>query len=75
MVSGRYPNLKVTVLDFGIARVMSATRFSRTAHAMGKAQFMAPEQAAGSAAIDHRADLYSAGAVLYLTFHTCPRLP
>ena len=65
MVAGEFPDIHVKVLDFGIAKAMSPSRFSQTAHAMGTAYFMAPEQMASRSDIDHRADLYSVGMVLY----------
>ncbi|HET6680141.1 MAG TPA: protein kinase, partial [Gemmatimonadaceae bacterium] len=60
------------VTDFGIAKAISA---SRTAHSdatltqlgtsIGTPAYMAPEQAAGDADIDQRADIYSLGALAY----------
>jgi outer membrane protein assembly factor BamB len=57
----------VTVLDFGIAHFDGShdlTRLGTTADAVGSVPWMAPEQAAGRP-IDHRADLYSLGCLLY----------
>lgn len=66
------------VLDFGLAKLMetaaptgSQASMSPTAlgtvagQVMGTAGYMAPEQAAGDAEIDHRADLFAFGCVLY----------
>ena len=55
------------VADFGISRVASAgaTRFTTVGTVMGTPAYIAPEQAAGSAEVDARADLYSLGCVLY----------
>lgn len=55
------------LLDFGIARVLSDNndeRLTRTGMTVGTPGYMAPEQITGGE-IDHRADLYAAGAILY----------
>ena len=65
IITGEFPGVKIKVLDFGIAKTLSPSRFTRTAQALGKAWYMAPEQMAGSKDIDHRADLYAVGMVLY----------
>lgn len=59
----------VKILDFGVARVVEEERDSsvdltRTGVIIGSAQSLAPEQALGET-IDHRADLFSLGALLY----------
>ena len=60
------------VTDFGIAKAISAARTSapgatltQVGTSIGTPAYMAPEQAAGDADIDHRADLYSLGAMAY----------
>jgi serine/threonine-protein kinase len=58
------------VLDFGIAKLseeLSGTRsgHTRTGALIGTPQYMAPEQAQSATTIDHRADLYSLGCILY----------
>lgn len=57
---------RVTVLDFGIAKLLAegATRLTATGAVIGTPAYMAPEQAAGRAA-DLRADVYAAGCLLY----------
>ena len=62
-----------TVTDFGIAKAISAARTAGDAHAtltqvgtsIGTPAYMAPEQAAGDADADHRADIYSFGVMAY----------
>lgn len=62
----------VKILDFGIAKVKmqvseetTDTGLTRTGAVMGSPLYMAPEQARGRKKIDHRADLWSLGVVLY----------
>ena len=60
------------VTDFGIAKAVSVSRASTRADALtqagvslGTPAYMAPEQALGDPALDHRADLYALGVVAY----------
>ncbi len=62
------------VLDFGIAKMIDrneTTSTTRTGTVLGTPQFMSPEQVRGLKTLDHRADLYSLGAVTFnmLTGH------
>jgi hypothetical protein len=58
----------VKVLDFGLARVLgqpsTAEPLTQTGAIFGTPEYMAPEQARGEA-VDHRADLYALGIILY----------
>ncbi|GAA3474831.1 protein kinase domain-containing protein [Nonomuraea roseola] len=58
--------VRVKVMDFGIAKLMSetATRLTATGMRIGTPSYMSPEQADGKPA-DARSDLYSTGCVLY----------
>jgi hypothetical protein len=56
--------LRVKVLDFGIARAIAATSLTNTAIVLGSAPYMAPEVTRGESA-DERSDIYSLGCVLY----------
>jgi serine/threonine-protein kinase len=56
------------LLDFGISKVAGdprEMRMTKTGVVMGTPYYMAPEQARGSKDVDHRCDLYAAGAILY----------
>ena len=57
----------VKILDLGIARFTSEVNTRPTAHAeiVGTLDYLAPEQAVDSSAVDPRADLYALGATLY----------
>ena len=57
------------VVDFGIAKAVGTARDAATltsaGTSLGTPAYMAPEQAAGEDDVDHRADVYAVGAVLY----------
>jgi serine/threonine protein kinase len=56
------------VSDFGIAKAVTdagGEDLTATGLALGTAQYMSPEQAAGSIRLDGRSDMYSLGCVLY----------
>ena len=58
----------VKVLDFGIARLVeteSAARLTMRGTLLGTPEYMSPEQAEGSDAVDHRADIYALGCILF----------
>jgi len=54
---------RVKLLDFGLARRGDASELTRRGMAMGTVGYMAPEQRRGEP-VDHRADLWSLGAML-----------
>ena len=56
------------VADFGIALAVeqaAGTRITQTGMSLGTPQYMAPEQAMGEKSVDHRADIYALGAVVF----------
>ncbi|MFO0683434.1 MAG: protein kinase [Sandaracinus sp.] len=67
---------RVKVVDFGISKIRDAAEGAgdartRTGTALGTPYFMAPEQAQGKRDVDHRADVYALGVILFrlLTGH------
>ena len=58
---------RVKIVDFGLAKLGTAEqgRLTHTRQTMGTPQYMAPEQIERPREVDHRADLYSLGVVLY----------
>lgn len=60
-------HLKLT--DFGLAKLLDqpdqGTALTQTGAVLGTLHYMAPEQVELSSAVDHRADIYAVGVVLY----------
>jgi serine/threonine protein kinase/WD40 repeat protein len=54
----------VKLLDFGLAKLTDTTLLTVTGRPLGTPAYMAPEQARGET-VDHRADLWALGVVLY----------
>src|SRR5439155_13365267 len=62
----RSPNGRLSVNDFGLARMLEQPGMTMTGEFVGTAAYMSPEQiSAGRVPLDHRTDIYSLGATLY----------
>ncbi len=59
--------MRPKILDFGLARLRSDAleRLTQDGAVLGTLRYMSPEQAAGAADVDGRADLYALGVVLF----------
>jgi len=55
---------RVKITDFGLARTAADVQLTQAGVVAGTPEYMAPEQARGEQ-VDHRADLFSLGSVLY----------
>ena len=55
---------RVKITDFGLARTVDDVSITRSGMVTGTPEYMAPEQARDET-LDHRADLFSLGSVLY----------
>ncbi len=60
---------EVRIADFGLARIVgenaSGPALTRSSQVLGTPQYMAPEQWRDGQNVDHRADIYAVGVVLY----------
>jgi serine/threonine protein kinase len=78
-------SLRVKILDFGISKLLASEasiatnkeRLELTAAgvALGTPQYMSPEQAQGLTTVDHRADVWGLGVVLYEALAGIPAFP
>jgi len=55
---------QATVVDFGLAKLATQTRLTKTGMTVGTVGYMSPEQARGEG-VDHRTDVWSLGVMLY----------
>ena len=58
-----YPVIKL--LDFGVANFTQSVRHSQTGSLLGAPLYMSPEVGRGMGNVDHRADIYSLGCILF----------
>ena len=56
---------RVKIADFGLAKLKTGDRLTHTDAVMGTPHYMAPEQVESTRGVDHRADIYSMGVVIY----------
>ncbi len=70
---------RVKILDFGIAKLVVPDTEKRgatsTGMVLGTPLFMAPEQCRGAGVVDHRADIYSVGCILFMMLTGRPPFP
>ncbi|MGK4009144.1 serine/threonine-protein kinase [Sorangium sp. So ce1036] len=72
LAGGDGGEIVVKILDFGIAKIrtdpaygLDTTALTTSGTLLGSPVYMSPEQARGIRSIDHRADIWSLGVVLY----------
>jgi serine/threonine-protein kinase len=79
LVAGADPSARVRVLDFGVAKFTApgepvqtsetsetvSAALTATGALVGTPQYMSPEQVFGEKDVDHRADVWALGAILY----------
>jgi eukaryotic-like serine/threonine-protein kinase len=79
-------SLRVKILDFGVSKLLASEASIATSKerlleltaagvALGTPQYMAPEQAQGLTTVDHRADVWGLGVVLYEALAGIPAYP
>ena len=76
LVQREKTGLWLKVLDFGIAKVQAelsgqSRSLTKTGTTIGTPIYMAPEQFQRAKTVDHRADIYSAGVILYQLLSGC----
>lgn len=57
--------IRIKLTDFGIAKMLTPSKFMSTSLQMGTPYYMAPEQKLDAAHVDKRADIYAVGVVLF----------
>lgn len=71
--------VRAKVADFGLAKILAGedlvAHATRTNTALGTLGFMAPEQTLDAKRVDHRADLWSIGCIVYELLAGAPAFP
>jgi serine/threonine protein kinase len=62
---GKDSAVEAVLMDFGIAKLIESSTTLTGSGAAGTIDYMAPEQIMNSRLVDHRADIYALGVVLY----------
>jgi serine/threonine protein kinase len=67
---GTHPDEELVLVDFGLAGIVDEAddphpNLTKSAITMGTVNYMAPEQRLDAKRVDHRADIYSCGVMLY----------
>ena len=69
LISARNRDVFPKICDFGIAKALSTdgddNALTQTGHMMGTPAYMAPEQFLNAKDVDHRADIFAIGIILY----------
>jgi serine/threonine-protein kinase len=65
IASGRFPELDVTLIDFGVAKHEYTARKTLDGSITGKPPYMSPEQCRGESVTD-KSDVYSLGILAYV---------
>ncbi|MBL8134132.1 MAG: serine/threonine protein kinase [Anaerolineae bacterium] len=61
---GEHETGRVVLMDFGVTKIQGAKTLTR-AETVGTIEYMAPEQIVNAREVDHRADIYSVGIMMY----------
>ena len=61
-------SISIKLTDFGIAKMLSPSKFTTTSINMGTPYYMAPEQKLDAGNVDKRADIYAMGVLLFEFF-------
>ena len=65
LLASGFARLHPKIVDFGVAKVIEGTRYTVTGALLGTCKYMSPEQITEPGTVDHRADIYALGIVLF----------
>ncbi|MBX2799751.1 MAG: serine/threonine protein kinase [Myxococcales bacterium] len=72
MIAETDDGLLARVTDFGLAKELGSSALTASGVAMGTPRYMAPEQIRDAKNVDHRADVFALGALLYELYAGTP---